>query len=140
MWHTKEHVGDPEEECQSQERHLAKVLCTRAFLEAGSPGHRKTLSEGDRTAAFMFLRKAQRRVLCLRGKEEELLSFPRGRQRSLKTLSGLKSVLRGEKDELSSRQKTLSRDSLPGLCLTGGEQLHSFWWSLHMGVECILWR
>ena len=95
MWHTKEHVGDPEEKCQSQERHLAKVLCTRAFLEAGSPGQRKTLSEGERRAAFMFLIKAQRRcarVLCLRGKEEELLFFPLGRQRSLKTLSGLQSV------------------------------------------------
>ena len=134
VWHTKEHVGDPEEK-MSKPRHLAEVLCTRAFLEAGSPGQRKTFSEMERTAAFMFLRKAQRRVLCLRGKEEELLFFPRGRQRTLKTLSGLKSVLRGEKDELSSRQATLSRDSLPGLCLTGGEQLHSFWWwSLPMGV------
>ena len=71
VWHTKEHVGDPEEKCQSQERHLAKVLCTRAFLEAGSPGQRKTLSDRERRAAFMFLRKAQRRVLCLRGKEKK---------------------------------------------------------------------
>ena len=77
MWHTKEHVGDPEEK-MTKPRHLDEVLCTRAFLEAGSPGQRKTLSEGERTAAFMFFRKAQRRCardLCLRGKEEEELLF-----------------------------------------------------------------
>ena len=53
MWHTKEHVGDPEEK-MSKPRHLAEVLCTRAFLEAGSPGQRNTLSQRERTAAFMF--------------------------------------------------------------------------------------
>ena len=74
MWHTKEHVGDPEGK-KSKPRHLDEALCTREFLEAGSPGQKKTLSDRERRAAFMFLRKAQRRVLCLRGKEEELFFF-----------------------------------------------------------------
>ena len=150
MWHTKEHVGDPEEKCQSQERHLAKVLCTRAFLEAGSPGQRKTLSEGERRAAFMFLIKAQRRcarVLCLRGKEEELLFFPRGWQRTLKTLFGLKSVFRGEEDELLLGTENALQRLNSWFVLHRRRQLHSFngglfpWvWNAFFGGEacCLL--
>ena len=89
----------------------------------------------------MFLRKAQRRCAVLPEGERGRAAFFSSRQAALPedSFGVAVSAPRG-KDELSSSQVTLSTDSLPGLCLTGKEQLHSFWWSLHMGVECILWR